>query len=142
MNKSVLDASAIIAVIRRETGHEAVLKYLPEGVISAVSISEVLSCARKAGADIKMVQSFLDRLGLGCLPFDGNQAAIASSVLDENSMSELKFADRACMALAIDRSLPVVTGNADWLSVDVGLEVINFRSDAALELAKSTEQDD
>jgi PIN domain nuclease of toxin-antitoxin system len=39
----------------------------------------------------------------------------------------LSLADRVCLALGIDRNLPVVTGDRAWASAGLPVELVLFR---------------
>ncbi|MBA3425206.1 MAG: PIN domain-containing protein, partial [Rubrobacter sp.] len=41
MSEVVLDASALLALLNREPGHEEVARIVPDAAISAVNLSEV-----------------------------------------------------------------------------------------------------
>ncbi len=96
---SVLDASALIAVIRNETGSEAVKKLLHGAMISSVNLSEVLYKTWDKGASREFVQWALGNLPITTVPFDDEHAAIAASIRGKTIQKNISFADRACLAL-------------------------------------------
>ncbi len=49
----VLDASALLALLFREAGHEIVTNYLQEGYLSTVNLSEVLGRFARDGHDVQ-----------------------------------------------------------------------------------------
>lgn len=59
MNRVVLDASAILAVLNNERGAEAVLPLLRGASVSAVNYGEVLKKAVEYGGTIAAVKSAL-----------------------------------------------------------------------------------
>lgn len=53
----VLDASALLAYLFKETGHEIVAKYIEEACISTVNLSEVIGRLIRDGIDpIPLIQ--------------------------------------------------------------------------------------
>lgn len=49
MNKVVMDASAILALLNQEKGSEEIAKYIDQAVISTVNLSEVIAKLAEAG---------------------------------------------------------------------------------------------
>ncbi len=66
MSDPVLDASAVLALLNQEPGHEQVLAVLPAASIGTVNLTEVISklCERGVppGAALEAVQCFQDIL--------------------------------------------------------------------------------
>ena len=119
----VLDASAVIALLRREKGADVVASVLPGPAISAVNLSEVATWLSDAGTDERKIRLTLDGLQLECNDFDV-EAAFASAALRKASREKgLSFGDRACLALARHLALPVLTADRSWAEVDLGVEV-------------------
>lgn len=111
MNKVVLDASAVLAVLNREPGSEIVAPVFQGATISAVNYSEVLKKTVEFGGDTINVQQLLDRQSLNVVPFDVAHAIEAAMILPYTSGFGLSFADRACVSLG--RRLGYVIFTAD-----------------------------
>ena len=69
MTSVVLDASALIALLRSEPGAEVVRKSLAGAVISAVNYSEVLKKTIERGGPVKIAVSRIDALSIAIIPF-------------------------------------------------------------------------
>ncbi len=69
------------------------------------------------------MQEDLGRLGVSFEPFTPRQAELAAALWSRTHRYGLSLADRACLALALDRSLPVMTADRTWAQLDLGLEV-------------------
>jgi ribonuclease VapC len=119
----VLDASALIASIYEEPGCQVVDKHLPHAVISSVNFTEVASYMVRNGTSIEEVSELLQDLTLNVEDYDENQALIAAGLLKKTASKGLSLGDRACLALALSRKLPVLTGDKVWSSIDVGLKI-------------------
>lgn len=131
MSRFVLDASCILAVLRRETGSEMVMQHLSGSLISSVNMAEVYCCLRRLGSDPEMDRRSIARMELRQINFDDRQAAIVASLYPQTLGSTLGLADRACLALGILEDLPVLTGDRAWVEFDLGIDVQLFRySDA------------
>jgi ribonuclease VapC len=127
VNSVVLDASAVLAVIRREPGYENVLPLMVGAQISCVNVSEVFCKAVSKGGSLEAVRRMLVSLPVSAVPFDEEQATIAASLYPSTHKRGVSFADRACLALGISQSAVIVTGDREWESLDLGVEVRRFR---------------
>jgi PIN domain nuclease of toxin-antitoxin system len=121
MISGVLDASAVLAMIGGEAGSDAVAEILPQAVISAVNLAEVVSKLSERGATPEQIDEVLTRLRLSVVSFDASQARLAGLLRPRTKAAGLSLADRACLALAIERGAPAVTTDRAWTNVDVGV---------------------
>lgn len=123
MAESVLDASAVLALLLREPGSEAVRPRLPAAVISAVNYTEVLARLYTLGGSPDEVKRLVDRHLRMVLPFDAAHAAVAAALHLPTRSAGLSLGDRACLAVGLIRGLPVLTTDQAWRKVDVGVVV-------------------
>ncbi len=122
----VLDASALLAFLHGEPGGERVSVVLEGACVSAVNWSEVLQKSLQRNVDIEgMQQEFIDT-GVRFEPFTPGQAEIAAKLFAQTRNRGLSLADRACLALAVDKGLPAMTADRAWsrLELAVKIEVI------------------
>lgn len=127
MSSVVLDASAVLAVMHRERGHEKVMPHLEGGLISAVNYAEVLKKVAERGADLLVARLYLQNLTLTIVPFDQAQAVETAKLWPLVQGRGLSLADRACLALGILKKAPIVTGDTGMAEVDVPVKVKLFR---------------
>ena len=127
MGSGVLDASALIAFLFGEAGADAVAARLPGALISAVNLSEVAARALEKGIPLERFDYELGRLPMGVVPFDASLAKLAATLKAPTRALGLSLADRACLALCLDRGLPVVTGDRDWAKAELDVELVLFR---------------
>ena len=123
----VLDSSAVLTVINGEAGAERVEDALMGGSISAANFSEVLSKLVDKGRDDGDAVAMLDALPLTVLPLDAAQARRAGLLRRQTRKLGLSLGDRACLALAVELGLPVVTADRAWAELDLGIEVAVVR---------------
>ena len=123
MTDIVLDASALIAVLREEPGAAAVEGLLDSAAISAVNLSEVQAKLVERGTPAASAWSWLIDLGLEVVDFDLPQARIAGDLRRPTRSLGLSFADRACLALAQVLQRPAVTADRAWADLEVGVEI-------------------
>ena len=127
MGDVILDASAVIALLRREKGAEVVTSAIPGAIMSTVNVSEVASWLADAGVQEKEIRLTLDGLKLEFTAFDGDAAFSAAGLRQATRKKGLSFGDRACLALAKYLALPVLTADRSWAELDIGVEVVLIR---------------
>jgi PIN domain nuclease of toxin-antitoxin system len=122
----VLDASALLAFLFAEPGHEQVGAALPGACLSAVNFSEVLGRFARDGHDTTLVSQRIRALGMEIVAFDGDAAAAAAALRTMTDRLGLSLGDRACLALAVARGIPALTADRAWsrLRLPVDIRVI------------------
>jgi ribonuclease VapC len=109
LNKVVLDASALLALLNAEPGSEEVEGAIPGAAISAVNLSEVVAKLVENGMPEKAVRSILGDIELEIHPFDLETAYRAGSFRNQKRHLELSFGDRACLAFGSQLGVSVLT---------------------------------
>lgn len=124
----VLDASAVMALLYREPGHERVAELLAEAVVSAVNWAEVVQKLVQRGhpAPISAAEG-VRSLGVEIVPFSPAEAVRTGLLWPGTRRAGLSLGDRACLAVA--HRLPkgvAVTADRVWadLDIDVTIELI------------------
>lgn len=121
----VVDASALLALLHRESGWEVVAHAVAKdsATLSAVNYAEVVQKAAQHGFAAENVDSALEALGITVSPFGRLDARLAASFYRHRS--NLSLGDRVCLALARSLSSPAFTADRAWqrwaeeLGVDV-----------------------
>ena len=80
MSEIVLDASALMAVLREEPGASAVEAVLDDAAISTVNLSEVQAKLVERGTPAAIAWSWLIDLDLEVVDFDAAQARVAGDL--------------------------------------------------------------
>ena len=127
MSKTVLDASALLALLNQEPGSEQVTECIENGAaISAVNLSEVVAKLSEAGLPEEAIHEALDSLGLTIVDFDATFAYKVGLLRPTTKHAGLSLGDRACLALARQLNLPAVTTDRIWenLSLDISIQVV------------------
>lgn len=119
----VLDASALLAFLHEEPGGERVSPVLEGAHVSAVNWSEVLQKSLQRHVDIDGMQQEFIEVGVTFEAFTPQQAETAARLFTRTRDHGLSLADRACLALAMDRGLPVMTADRAWAGLGLDLEV-------------------
>jgi ribonuclease VapC len=119
----LLDASALLCLIYGEPGADEVKGYMPDAAITAVNYSEVVTKLQERGASDEEIDAGLATLKIAVLPFDTDHAVSAGKLRKATRHRGLSLGDRACLAVAMQRSAVAVTTDRNWLEVDVGAKI-------------------
>jgi ribonuclease VapC len=127
MSSVVFDASAVLALLLRETGASEVEAKRGSAVWSAVNYSEVIAKLTSFTRSPEETVHRVDRLELKCVAFDRELAVQAASLRPVTQSLGLSLADRACLALAMSRRVPVLTADRAWGQLQLGIDIILIR---------------
>jgi len=129
VNEVVLDASALLALLKGEPGSAKVANVLASARIGVFNYAEVLSHFVRLGMPVPEVDAMLDPLPLTVEPADKALARIAGGLRAITAESGLSLGDRFCLALALRDGLPAWTADAAWKNIAsaVGVEVVTIR---------------
>jgi PIN domain nuclease of toxin-antitoxin system len=121
--KYVLDASAVLALVHGEPGHQEVVRLLGDAAISSVNLSEVAAKLIEKGLAIKSIRPDLLALGLEVVPFDEALAFRTAELRPATRRSGLSLGDRVCLATAEMTSAVAVTADRSWSTLKVPVKV-------------------
>jgi ribonuclease VapC len=124
---SVLDASALLALLNLEPGAAVVWERAGSSAISSVNWCEAYGRLRAAGVDGEALRLQMAQTGIAVIAFDSNDAEASGELLPHTRAHGLSLADRACVALAARLGLPAVTADRIWKTLDLGVEIICIR---------------
>ncbi len=125
----VADASAILAMLDSEPGHERVAAELPSTVMSTVNLAEVVTSLINKGIPAADARRTAESLEVETVPLDKELALDAGALRETTRSHGLSLGDRACLALASREGLPVLTADRAWESLDIGVEVRLIRGE-------------
>jgi PIN domain nuclease of toxin-antitoxin system len=128
VTSAVLDASALLAVLNSEPGADVVAAFLHDAIISAVNYSEVLKKTIERNGSPEQVAHIIRDLAVAIIPFDAAQAAATAALFPEAKPFGLSLADRACLALGLQRRATVLTADSKWKLVKVSVKVKLIRN--------------
>jgi len=128
---SILDASAMLALLQGEPGASAVVEAIEAGAaISTVNLSEVLAKLTERGDHVRStmatIRQAVDRAdgGLRIESFTEEDGIEAADLRPRSKSQGLSFGDRACLALAARYEVPAITADKDWAELpEVGVAV-------------------
>ncbi len=129
MSAIVLDASALLALLKREKGYEVVAQHISGGLISTVNLIEVIDKLTVMGMTAEAAKAAFEYLQLEVRDFSRPLAETASALLPYTRAYGLSLADRACLSLAKMENAAALTADRVWKEVqkDIGVEVMLIR---------------
>jgi PIN domain nuclease of toxin-antitoxin system len=123
VSDAVLDASALLAVLRAEPGAERVEQRLEGAIIGAVNLSEVVAKLIEDGVPEPQIRLAIGRLELNVHAFDAEHAYITGILRKVTRAFGLSFGGRACLALAQSLGAPALTADRSWSRLDLGIAI-------------------
>jgi ribonuclease VapC len=128
MIRFVIDASAVIAVLRSERGADFISPLCSSAIISAVNLQEVVKALTLRGVAVGVAKALVDSLHLEICPHGEDEAYAAAVLVQQTSQYGSGLGARTCIALAISRNLPVLTTDRAWTKLSIpGLQVLLAR---------------
>lgn len=122
-----LDASALLAYMFRERGHETVGAAIGHSCMSTVNLSEVLGRFVRDGHDAETVLTEIGNTAIELVPFTQDHARAAADLMPKTRPIGLSLGDRACLALARSRGIPALTADRAWLGPGLDIEIRTIR---------------
>ncbi len=119
----VLDASALLAMLLNEPGTGEVVAVMRGSAMSAVNASECFSRAIDKGFSAALPLAMLHEFEIEIVPFGLHQAEIAADLRTATRSIGASLGDRACLALAQERRLPVYTSDRRLAELDIGIDI-------------------
>lgn len=123
MNKVLLDSSALLVLINREKGLEAVEAFMGHAAMSSVNYAEVVSKLVEIDVPAKEAARLVSDLLQEIVPFDQDCATIAGRLRVETKALGLSLGDRACLATAERHKMEVVTADKAWSKLPTSLKI-------------------
>ena len=128
MTSDVLDASAVLALIREEPGADQVAPYIGRAAISAVNLQEAIKELLLSGLDEAIIRELMDELRFDVRAHDIEAAYAAAALHEQTRQYGRGLGDRSCLALAVQLGVPALTADREWKKVKVkNLKLVHIR---------------
>lgn len=119
----VLDASALLSFLHNEPGSGRVQRALDGAVVSTVNWEEVIRKSLQRQIHITGMREEFTDIGVTFEPFTPAHAEVAARLWEKTRGHGLSLADRACLALAIERQAAVLTADRTWTKLGLDIEI-------------------
>jgi ribonuclease VapC len=121
---TVLDASALLALIHDEPGADLVAAEIGSSILGTANLAEVIGKLVDADVDISSLRALLDAAGVGIEPLSAEDGELAGAMRSIAGGQSLSLGDRCCLALTARSSPPeVLTADRGWADLDLPISV-------------------
>lgn len=128
MNRVVLDASALLALLNQEPGAEKLTpELLSDASCSTVNLAEVQAKLVSRGLEAEEAWEAATTPIRDAVAFTSDQARTAGTLVTQTSVLGLSLGDRACLALGISLHCPIYTADKSWKHIKIGVPIHVFR---------------
>ena len=129
MTSAVLDASAIIALLKNEAGAAKVAAVIADAAVGVFNHAEVVSHFAHLGAPLEEIREMMRGLPFAIVDADEALSWEAGALRPGTSKAGLSLGDRFCLALARRMGAPAYTADTTWTAIaaETGVNVVNIR---------------
>lgn len=119
----LLDASAVIALLRKEPGADMVRALMPEAKISVVNLTEVYEIIRRQKLDMQPLEisGMLTAAAVETILPDEETALLAAEMMAGRTPpghGRISLGDGYCLAHAYQRGVPALTADRAWAETE------------------------
>jgi len=121
---TVLDASAVLALVHGEVGADVVAAEIGSAVLGTANLAEVVGKLVDAEVDAAPIRSLLLAAGVSLEPVSDLDAELAGAMRGIEGGCSLSLGDRCCLALTVRSTPPrVLTADRAWADLDLPIHV-------------------
>ncbi len=118
---TLLDASALLALVAGEAGSERVSDVIDGAMVCAANFAEFLVVMQRRGADVDEASALVRALGAQIVPCEQTDAEHAARIQAPTGV--LSLGDRLCLGTARTLDATVLTADRVWAEIDHGVEL-------------------
>ena len=118
-SKILFDASALLALIKKEPGYEQLEELLASSSISAVNLSEVVSVLTRLGVPKDKILEIVSEIIPEVIPLNYVTAVMAGHLIADTKALGLSLGDRVCIATGIINNMVIYTTDKAWQNLQL-----------------------
>jgi PIN domain nuclease of toxin-antitoxin system len=121
----ILDASALLALLKNEAGADVVAASMDQAVIGSVNLGEAAQIQYLHGWQRDTFETAIALMDIPVVPVSYRVAMDAADFRELARKNGISQADCLCLALAKSENAVVLTADRDWLKIAnaIGVEV-------------------
>jgi PIN domain nuclease of toxin-antitoxin system len=120
MGEVVLDASAIMAVIRGEDGAERVEDVLADGaLVTAANLAEVITKLIAYDTAVEEIRAKIAKLNIEVVPVTEEDGVAAGFLYFDTKEFGLSLGDRCCIAVGMRYDALILTADRPWKNANL-----------------------
>lgn len=112
--KNILDTSALIALLKKEPGHETIASVIANSAVSSVNLSELIAALTRTGVSEEDVDEIITDLVPEIVPFCENISIKTGKLAKLTQSYGLSLGDRACIATGDHYQMEIYTADKIW----------------------------
>ena len=123
----VLDASAVLALMRSEAGADRVLDALPTAQMASVNAAEVVARLIREGVAAETARLMVVGVGCPLVAIDAELGLRAGALTEFASTRGLSLGERCCLALAERDEATALTADRAWAGLGLSIKIAMIR---------------
>ena len=113
-NKVLVDTSALVALLKKEPGHEIVSNIIASSAVSSVNLSELIAVLNRLGVSENDIDEIITDLVPEIIPFCENISIKTGKLSTLTQGYGLSLGDRACLATGDYYQMNIYTADKIW----------------------------
>lgn len=110
----ILDSSALLALLKNESGADIVESLLGKIIMSSINLAEVATVLLDSEMTLQECQDTVLPFISAIVPYDEEFAFLTADLRKKTKSYGLSLGDRACVALGQKLQLPIYTADKIW----------------------------
>lgn len=120
MSEVVLDASAVLAVLREEGGAERVEEALANGaLVTAANLAEVITKLIAYDTAAEVIMAKIAELNIEVVPITEEDGRVAGFLYFDTKEFGLSLGDRCCIAVGMRHDALILTADRPWKNANL-----------------------
>ncbi|MFU7501632.1 MULTISPECIES: type II toxin-antitoxin system VapC family toxin [unclassified Candidatus Tisiphia] len=121
--KFLLDTSAIIALLKQESGYKILEDVIASSALSSVNLSELVSVLTRSNIKENEIDTIITDIVPDIIPFSESISIKAGKLISLTKDYGLSLGDRACIATGGYYNMEIYTTDRIWLKLSDKLPV-------------------